>query len=154
MRIPHWKPTISGKLIDLVIGYNLKQRWIEVQPHFFCQRLHAFLNLPQIVWKFWIQRVSSHTGIVSWIRARRLGFIRSAKDVQGATTEVGVSKKVTPAQDDSLFFDSFTMIKVAKKDSKILNGIAKYNILKGNTPMFPSTNHINTKPTNQDRNVV
>ncbi|MFH1052193.1 MAG: hypothetical protein V1779_14840 [bacterium] len=37
-----------------------------------------------------------------------------------------------------------------KKASRMLRGIAKYNIPNGRTLKLPITNHIKTKPTNQD----
>jgi hypothetical protein len=45
-------------------------------------------------------------------------------------------------------------MKAAKNASSILKGTAKYRILKGNTPMLPTTIHIRTNPTNQEMNVV
>jgi len=46
------------------------------------------------------------------------------------------------------------MIKLASKDSNKLSGIAKTNNPDGSTSIFQTTIHINTKPTNQERNVV
>ena len=46
------------------------------------------------------------------------------------------------------------MINVAKNASNKLNGIAIGKSPNGNTPIFPITNYINTKPTNQEKSVV
>ena len=49
---------------------------------------------------------------------------------------------------------NFLIIKLAKNTSSKLNGMAIGKIPKGRIPKFPKTNHINTNPTNQDKNVV
>ena len=45
-------------------------------------------------------------------------------------------------------------MKDAKKASSKLSGTAMNNIPYGKTSKLPMTTHINTKPTNQERNVV
>lgn len=45
-------------------------------------------------------------------------------------------------------------MKLAKNASNKLKGIAISKIPKGRTPKLPITSHINTNPTNHDRNVV
>jgi hypothetical protein len=51
-------------------------------------------------------------------------------------------------------YDSFLMIKDAIKASSKLKGTAIYKSPSGKTPKLPITTHINTKATNQERNVV
>ena len=46
------------------------------------------------------------------------------------------------------------MIKVARNASNKLKGIAANRMPVGNTPIFPITTHINTKPTNHESRVV
>jgi hypothetical protein len=46
------------------------------------------------------------------------------------------------------------MMKVAINASSILSGNATYKILKGNTPIFPTTVHIKTNPVNHERKVA
>jgi hypothetical protein len=47
--------------------------------------------------------------------------------------------------------ESLKIIKLARNASRILKGNAKYKILNGNTPILPTTTHINTKPVNQEK---
>lgn len=52
------------------------------------------------------------------------------------------------------FLAIFMIINVAKNASIKLKGIARYRMSKGNTPKFPTTNHININPINQASKVV
>jgi hypothetical protein len=52
------------------------------------------------------------------------------------------------------YIEILKIIKVARKDSSKLNGIAKIRIERGRTLIFHNTNHINTKAANHEINVV
>lgn len=51
-------------------------------------------------------------------------------------------------------FVIFVMMNAAPNVSKMLNGMANGSIPIGSTFILPVTNHISTKPKNQDKSVV